>query len=259
MAYLQREEIVETEIISSDTIKEYFSKLSSSKYLRSSKFRSAPQTNTKQTIFETLDFLDENNISIVYRTTFINSAVYKKEILLVDNTKKCNVNDLDCNVLGSFGISGKNYGIDFLSNEKTKNNTSPNYLQIADMSISIESTPLIRKGKEISLKGMQLARIMVGTLLKLILIERPNLDRRVSFLYIDTNASGGFWSSMGMKINLTNSKTRNGYEKKISFLQAYKWAFKGELPHNSLKRSANRSSNRSSNRSAKRSNRKHHP
>jgi hypothetical protein len=74
-------------------------------------------------------------------------------------------------------------------------------------------------------KGIQLSRIMVFSLLNEIMRENIYMNY---FVYIDVDASGGFWDSIGMEINKNMESSSiqegRGFEKKIKLHTLYEWA-----------------------------------
>lgn len=71
------------------------------------------------------------------------------------------------------------------------------------------------------LKGIQLSRIMIWSMLCILMKENVDFQQDV---YIDTDASCGFWDAIGMKIN--NGPKGKGYEKKISLNNMKDWCMK---------------------------------
>ena len=74
------------------------------------------------------------------------------------------------------------------------------------------------------LKGIQLSRIMMWSAITKLMEECVDMTQDV---YIDVDASAGFWSTIGMEINDNErgpigTKGR-GYEKKISLNRIEKW------------------------------------
>ena len=74
-------------------------------------------------------------------------------------------------------------------------------------------------------KGIQLSRIMVFSLLNEIMREEIYMDY---FVYIDVDASAGFWDSIGMELNKNIDcpigEEGRGFEKKIKLKSLYEWA-----------------------------------
>ena len=74
-------------------------------------------------------------------------------------------------------------------------------------------------------KGIQLSRIMIFSLLNEIMRENIFMDY---FVYIDVDASVGFWDSIGMETNKNMEcpigEEGRGYEKKIKLKSLYEWA-----------------------------------
>lgn len=74
-------------------------------------------------------------------------------------------------------------------------------------------------------KGIQLSRIMVFSLLNEIMRENIFMNH---FVYIDVDASAGFWDSIGMELNKNMESTSiqegRGFEKKIKLHALYEWA-----------------------------------
>ena len=74
-------------------------------------------------------------------------------------------------------------------------------------------------------KGIQLSRIMIFSLLNEIMRENIYMDH---FVYIDVDASAGFWDSIGMEMNKNMDcpigEEGRGFEKKIKLKSLYEWA-----------------------------------
>jgi hypothetical protein len=74
-------------------------------------------------------------------------------------------------------------------------------------------------------KGIQLSRIMIFSLLSEIMRENIYMDH---FVYIDVDASAGFWDSIGMEPNKNMDcpigEEGRGFEKKIKLKTLYEWA-----------------------------------
>jgi len=71
------------------------------------------------------------------------------------------------------------------------------------------------------LKGIQLSRIMIWSMIYILM--KDNVDFQ-QYVYIDTDASCGFWDAIGMEIN--NGPKSKGYEKKISLNKMKNWCLK---------------------------------
>jgi hypothetical protein len=73
-------------------------------------------------------------------------------------------------------------------------------------------------------KGIQLSRIMIFSLLNEIMRENIYMDH---FVYIDVDASAGFWDSIGMETNKNMDcpigEEGRGFEKKIKLKTLYEW------------------------------------
>jgi len=109
-----------------------------------------------------------------------------------------------------------------------------------DMSISVE-----KNYKGITIEGKGLARLLIATMLCFLKNSKYSEYSEYSYLYsnlnsntelsIDTNASSGFWDSIGMRPNpayRTNYNFRHkrqnpnaGYEKIIKLGELSNWAF----------------------------------
>jgi len=73
-------------------------------------------------------------------------------------------------------------------------------------------------------KGIQLSRVMVFSLLNEIMRENVFMDY---FVYIDVDASSGFWDSIGMETNKNidcPAGEGRGFEKKIKLRTLYEWS-----------------------------------
>lgn len=74
-------------------------------------------------------------------------------------------------------------------------------------------------------KGIQLSRIMIFSLLNEIMRENIYMNH---FVYIDVDASGGFWNFIGMELNKNmeshSIQEGRGFEKKIKLHSLYEWA-----------------------------------
>jgi hypothetical protein len=80
-----------------------------------------------------------------------------------------------------------------------------NFQEITSMGIGIEE----------EYQGFQLSRIMILSMLTE--IEKEEIDMN-SYVYIDTDASCGFWDKIGMEPDYTS-----GYEKKIILQKMIEW------------------------------------
>jgi hypothetical protein len=80
-----------------------------------------------------------------------------------------------------------------------------NFQEITSMGIGIEE----------EYHGFQLSRIIMFSML--IEIQKEEIDMN-SYVYIDTDASGGFWDKIGMEPDNTS-----GYEKKITLQKIMDW------------------------------------
>ena len=69
-------------------------------------------------------------------------------------------------------------------------------------------------------KGKGLSPIMIKYMIDNIKRDYPNI-RGNQYLYIDADASGGFWDSIGMEEH--SNKEGEGYEKRISFERLQKY------------------------------------
>lgn len=74
-------------------------------------------------------------------------------------------------------------------------------------------------------KGIQLSRIMIFSLLNEIMRENVYMNY---FVYIDVDASAGFWDSIGMEMNKNIDtpymQEGRGFEKKIKLHTLYEWS-----------------------------------
>lgn len=74
-------------------------------------------------------------------------------------------------------------------------------------------------------KGIQLSRIMIFSLLSEIMRENIYMDH---FVYIDVDASAGFWDFIGMETNKNIDcpigEEGRGFEKKIKLKTLYEWS-----------------------------------
>jgi len=80
-----------------------------------------------------------------------------------------------------------------------------NFQEIASMGIGIEE----------EYHGLQLSRIIIMSMLTE--LQKEEIDMN-SYVYIDTDASGGFWDKIGMEPDYTS-----GYEKKITLQKIMDW------------------------------------
>lgn len=92
---------------------------------------------------------------------------------------------------------------------------------------SINDTVSLSIGVEEDFQGMQLSRIMMWyAILKL---KEENIDMN-EYVYIDTDASSGFWDAIGMQPNENENgmfgEKGRGYEKKITLKDIEKWCIR---------------------------------
>ena len=80
-----------------------------------------------------------------------------------------------------------------------------NFQEITSMGIGIEE----------EYHGLQLSRIIMMSMLTE--LQKEEIDMN-SYVYIDTDASGGFWDKIGMEPDYTS-----GYEKKITLQKILEW------------------------------------
>jgi hypothetical protein len=83
-----------------------------------------------------------------------------------------------------------------------------NFQEITSMGIGIEE----------EYHGLQLSRIIIMSMLTE--LQKEEIDMN-SYVYIDTDASGGFWDKIGMEPDYTS-----GYEKKITLQKIIEWCKK---------------------------------
>jgi hypothetical protein len=94
---------------------------------------------------------------------------------------------------------------------------------LLDMSIYIEDDP--SQTLNICLRGKGLARLMIGFLI----INNIEPIRKDQLIFIDSDASAGFWDIIGMIPNRYYERNDrqvigSGYEKVITFSKFSKWA-----------------------------------
>ena len=132
--------------------------------------------------------LDGITYNVKYKKSNIGNYM-RREVTLLRNKK-----------IGRFVIEGKS------NHSNHFNSGNP-----CSMSIGIDDK---------NYKGKGLSPIMIKYMIDNIKRDYPNI-RPTQYLYIDTDASGGFWDSIGMEEH--SNEEGNGYEKRISFenLQKY--------------------------------------
>ena len=132
--------------------------------------------------------LDGITYNIKYKKSNIGNYM-RREVTLLRNKK-----------IGRFVIEGKS------NHSNHFNSGNP-----CSMSIGIDDK---------NYKGKGLSPIMIKYMIDNIKRDYPNI-RANQYLYIDADASGGFWDSIGMEEH--NNEEGKGYEKRISFenLQKY--------------------------------------
>jgi hypothetical protein len=144
---------------------------------------SLEDTDTKIKLLRSIEFIQNKEFKLFYKTNYN----YSPCIYLVNETRK---------VIGRFEISQ-------LYPTGTK-----------DMSISVED----------EFQGNGISRLLIASLIY-ILIKTPEYRSALTpdiILYIDTDASSGFWNSIGMREN--DITPYNGYEKIIELSNLSKYA-----------------------------------
>ena len=133
--------------------------------------------------------LDNIQYGLTYKKSNIGNYM-RREVTLLHNSKK----------IGRFVIEG-------ISNHLNHFNSG----NPCSMSIGIDDK---------NYKGKGLSPIMIKYMIDNIKRDYPKI-RPNQYLYIDADASGGFWDSIGMEEH--NNEEGKGYEKRISFenLQKY--------------------------------------
>ena len=132
--------------------------------------------------------LDGITYNVKYKKSNIGNYM-RREVTLLRNKK-----------IGRFVIEGKS------NHSNHFNSGNP-----CSMSIGIDDK---------NYKGKGLSPIMIKYMIDNIKRDYPNI-RPTQYLYIDADASGGFWDSIGMEEH--SNEEGKGYEKRISFenLQKY--------------------------------------
>ena len=130
---------------------------------------------------------------------FINNNNINMTFMILNNTRRVSLSK-NGKELGFFTIDGR-----------------PN-IDTMDMTIYIEETE--------NLIGRGLAKLMIAYMLICMVNENIRKDQLV---YIDTDASDGFWAHIGMQENRYYSRGLStiigrGYEMFISFSKLAKWA-----------------------------------
>lgn len=96
---------------------------------------------------------------------------------------------------------------------------------------SMTDTVSLSIGIEDEFQGMQLSRIMMWS--AIMKLKEENIDMN-EYVYIDTDASAGFWDAIGMQPNENErgsfGEKGRGYEKKITLKNIEKWCI-----HKSIK------------------------
>ena len=92
----------------------------------------------------------------------------------------------------------------------------------SDKESSLETVSL-SIGIEDDFQGMQLSRIMMWSAVLQLREEGVNMEQ---YVYIDTDASAGFWDAIGMIPNEDDGIKGFGYEKKITLNNIEKWCIK---------------------------------
>jgi len=131
--------------------------------------------------------LDGITYNLKYKKSNIGNYM-RREVTLINNKK-----------IGRFVIEG-------ISNHSNHFNSG----NPCSMSISIDEL----------YKGRGLSPIMIKYMIDNIKRDYPNI-RGNQYLYIDADASGGFWDSIGMEEH--SNKEGEGYEKRISFERLQKY------------------------------------
>ena len=151
----------------------------------------------------------EEGLRIAYENRFMpcefrDPTMFRSILIMKGNTE-----------VAHFDLSGEcpNGEMDCLSKAGESESTST-----VSMSIGIDDDEFPQ------LKGIQLSRIMMWSAITRLMEEGIIMTQEV---YIDVDASVGFWSTIGMEINdnergPVGTKGR-GYEKKISLIRIEKW------------------------------------
>jgi len=95
---------------------------------------------------------------------------------------------------------------------------------LGDLCETTTDTVSLSIGIEDEFQGIQLSRIMMWSIIMKLKEENVDLNQ---YVYIDTDASAGFWDAIGMIPNENENGTfgekGRGYEKKITLTNIEKW------------------------------------
>ena len=152
----------------------------------------------------------------------ISNKSYTRVIYITHNDSNISSFEIKINIL-----EGPLNGCNFLGN-------------VPEMSINVDE----------EYNGLGLTKIMIRSLIEKIYEECPGIIPSLIYLYIDTDASVGFWKRIGMTPNRTYDRRRNstgkGYEAKITLQELYNYSISPSSRGGSLSRMVNSSFYRSS-------------
>ena len=151
-----------------------------------------PDTYEKHKLISGLQFISSNNISIILNYNY-DKGNYNIQLIKIDSQEE----------IGEFNINQNNI-------------TS---------SLGIHIDEDLESGLY---RGKGLARILIGASVFSIIVKNPNY-RSDKLLFIDTDASAGFWKTIGMSENKYYDRNKEemegkGYEMKITFSDLSMWA-----------------------------------
>ena len=165
----------------------------------------------------TMHYINHNE-PLIYSTSV---DTYTRKVYITDDNK-------NREIIASFEIkiNSSSGGIvnscDFLGN-------------VPEMSINVDE----------QYNGLGLTKIMIKLLIDKIYKECPRIEPSQILLYIDTDASVGFWTRIGMTPNRTYERHRNsigkGYEANITLQTLYKYSITPSSRGGSLSRMVNSS------------------
>lgn len=198
-----------------------------------SHFKNHPNQRIRERIRDTLKLFEQNGLIMIYIKTRSQNSLdeniinFKRQIDIVNGENFDEENFNAREVIANFSIRGS----------YSKTSSTKDYFdsgRTIDMELGSEET-----FNTISLRNIQISRIMFGELLIKCLNEYQ--VRKNQLVFIDSDASAGFWDSIGMIPNTDDDREEgSGYEKEIEFGNIFEWVFNKSMPRRSSRISSRR-------------------